>query len=140
MGHYNFGWVLGLLALFFLLLFIAVPAFSSSAIASTITPLLIACIVLDLVVTTVIFIRNFAHRNITVAERLIGQNAIVIEPLQPEGRVMVHGENWIAIIDPDFEENHLAVGSRVRILDVQDLTVHVVPLTVLAQHDSITSA
>ncbi len=62
------------------------------------------------------------RRAVTGAEGLIGRRARVVDPCRPEGRVRVHGELWNARCD-SFAE----VGESVRVLSVDDLTLHVEP-------------
>lgn len=58
-------------------------------------------------------------------EGLIGQEARVIEPLDPTGRVRLHGENWAARLDPP--EGSMPVGETVAILGLDHLTLLVAP-------------
>jgi membrane protein implicated in regulation of membrane protease activity len=62
------------------------------------------------------------RRAVTGAEGLIGRRARVVEPCRPEGRVRVHGELWNARC-----ESFAEVGDTVRVLSVDELTLHVEP-------------
>lgn len=60
----------------------------------------------------------------TGSEGLIGMIAEVRVPLEPEGQVFLNGELWRAI----SQEGPVAAGARVKVLAVDHLTLHVVPL------------
>ena len=57
------------------------------------------------------------------AEGLVGEIGVVSEALDPEGKVMVHGELWWAV-----SETPLAVGTKVRVTAVDRLTLSVRPI------------
>lgn len=65
-----------------------------------------------------------ARRNkvITGAEGMIGQWGVALEDLSPKGRILVHGENWMA-----RSPSPVARGAHVRVRGVQDLLLQVVP-------------
>lgn len=58
-------------------------------------------------------------------EALVGKTAVVVEPLEPEGMVMVEGEYWKAV----SQGPHVPEKQRVRILAVEGNTLLVQPLT-----------
>jgi membrane-bound serine protease (ClpP class) len=57
----------------------------------------------------------------TGVEGLKGEIGVVEEPLEPDGRVFVHGASWKATA----EGGSIAAGSLVRVVRVRDLTVDV---------------
>ena len=58
----------------------------------------------------------------TGAEALVGQEAEVVEPCRPDGKVRVHGELWQARCEEGADP-----GDRVRVTAVRGLTLDVVP-------------
>lgn len=68
-----------------------------------------------------------ARRNkISTGEQgLIGEIGVVQMPLMPSGKVFVHGELWNAVAS-----NTVEVGRNVVVRKVEDLTLHVDPVTV----------
>jgi len=58
------------------------------------------------------------------AEGMIGERAEVIEACDPEGRVKLRGEIWVAVAG---EGGAFAPGDRVRVTAVDGLRVHVGP-------------
>jgi len=69
----------------------------------------------------------------TGREGLIGEKARVIEPLAPEGRVRVLGENWAARLSEPFAHAGEAIeaGRDVRVVHVEELTLIVEPILAL---------
>jgi membrane-bound serine protease (ClpP class) len=65
----------------------------------------------------------------TGAEGLIGKVARVTVPLAPSGRVNLLGEDWAAknLAEPDVP---IAVGQKVRVVEVRGLTLYVAPVDV----------
>ncbi|MCE4599538.1 MAG: hypothetical protein F7C81_05010 [Desulfurococcales archaeon] len=60
-------------------------------------------------------------RDIAVGkEALKGKRAIVIEDLQPEGKVLLEGEIWRA---RSIDKSRIPSGERVYVVDVEDLTL-----------------
>ncbi len=60
-------------------------------------------------------------RDIAVGkEALKGKRAIVIEDLQPEGKVLLEGEIWKA---RSIDKSRIPSGERVYVVDVEDLTL-----------------
>lgn len=58
----------------------------------------------------------------TGAEGLLGETGIVVTPLDPEGRVQIHGELWFARTDtPPVEK-----GVHVKVTAVKDLVLTVI--------------
>lgn len=75
------------------------------------------------IVTLIIHIRR--QRVTTGTEGMIGEIAVAITPLLPDGRVNYAGENWSAVLDdPNIS---LDPGSEVRIVSVEGLRLHVAP-------------
>jgi membrane-bound serine protease (ClpP class) len=66
--------------------------------------------------------RALARRPVVGAEALVGQTGVARDDLMPEGQVMVHGEIWRAIA----ADGGVPSGARVRIVDVNGLTLSVV--------------
>jgi membrane-bound ClpP family serine protease len=60
-------------------------------------------------------------------QRLLDAPAKVIVALAPEGRVLVQGENWAAVLDDAFSDQAIPVGNRVRVIGVEDLRLIVTP-------------
>ncbi len=58
-------------------------------------------------------------------ERLVGAEAVVKQPLDPEGYVRVHGELWRARLTA--AQGPLPVGSRVRVEAAEGMTLIVSP-------------
>jgi membrane-bound serine protease (ClpP class) len=58
----------------------------------------------------------------TGAEALVGQEAQVVEPCRPGGKVRVHGELWQARCEEGAD-----AGDTVRVTAVRGLTLDVVP-------------
>jgi membrane protein implicated in regulation of membrane protease activity len=58
------------------------------------------------------------------AEGMIGERAEVIEACDPEGRVKVRGEIWAAV---SADGRRFEPGERVRVLEVNGLTVRIGP-------------
>jgi membrane-bound serine protease (ClpP class) len=67
----------------------------------------------------------------TGIDGLIGQEATVIQPLKPFGRVRVLGEDWSAALVPGehgaVAMNSVSIGSRVRVVGADGLRLQVVP-------------
>jgi membrane-bound serine protease (ClpP class) len=66
--------------------------------------------------------RALARRPVVGAEALVGETGVARNDLMPEGQVMVHGEIWRAIA----ADGGVPSGARVRIVDVNGLTLSVV--------------
>jgi membrane-bound serine protease (ClpP class) len=66
--------------------------------------------------------RALYGRPITGAVGMVGEAAVVREPLDPEGQVQVHGELWRAV----SEDGPASAGETVRITGVDGLTLKVV--------------
>jgi membrane-bound serine protease (ClpP class) len=60
---------------------------------------------------------------VTGTDTLIGEEAVVTEPLDPSGYVRVRGEVWAATLDNGA--GPAPVGAKVMVWDVQGLTLHV---------------
>jgi membrane-bound serine protease (ClpP class) len=76
------------------------------------------------VVTLIIRIRR---RPVTTGtEGMIGNTAVAITPLLPEGRVNYQGEDWSAVLEPPVMSAD--PGSEVRIVAVDGLRLHVKPV------------
>jgi membrane-bound serine protease (ClpP class) len=66
--------------------------------------------------------RALAARPVLGPSGMVGQTAVARGPLAPEGQVAVQGEIWRAVSEDGAVED----GARVRIIDVQGLTLKVV--------------
>jgi membrane-bound serine protease (ClpP class) len=62
----------------------------------------------------------------TGTEGMIGNTAVAITPLLPEGRVNYQGEDWSAVLEPPVMSAD--PGSEVRIVAVDGLRLHVKPV------------
>ena len=84
-------------------------------------------IVLIVVVGTVVLLTNLAiiptlrQRPVTGAEGMIGERGRVVEPLAPEGTILVEGEHWRA----KSIEGHIGAGEAVEVVSVDGLTLKV---------------
>jgi membrane-bound serine protease (ClpP class) len=83
-------------------------------------------VVLPLAVITIILMR-FAwkatrSKSVTGEEGLVGSIGVTRTDLNPNGKVLIHGELWDA-----RAEDHLPPGSRVRVRNVEGLTLLVEP-------------
>jgi membrane-bound serine protease (ClpP class) len=74
-----------------------------------------------LLVTLVIRARR--NKVVTGNEGMIGETGVVLTPLAPEGKILVHGEYWGAVSPVPLE-----VGVRVRVTAVNGLSLTVEPL------------
>jgi membrane-bound serine protease (ClpP class) len=113
----------GVIALFLgsLMLFSGKPA-SLKISLSVLVPTLLFVSGFFIVVAGLVF-RAQIRRPRTGASGLIGEIGEVREALTPEGKVFVHGELWQAHATIDLPK-----GSRVRVIDVEGLTLSVAPL------------
>jgi membrane-bound serine protease (ClpP class) len=68
-------------------------------------------------------IRAQMRKPATGPEGLVGQLGVVRTPIAPEGQVFVRGEIWRAVSDQEA----IPEGTRVRIVSVDGLTLHVAP-------------
>jgi membrane-bound serine protease (ClpP class) len=68
-------------------------------------------------------IRALRARSVVGAPALVGQVGVAREALSPEGQVQVQGELWRAVA----RGAPVAAGARVRVVDVQGLTLTVEP-------------
>lgn len=59
-------------------------------------------------------------RPVTGKEGMVGESGVVVERLDPRGRVMIHGEIWSAIAGSPIAE-----GKGVRVTSVEGLLLHV---------------
>jgi len=74
----------------------------------------------------VFFLRKVFHRPISAGpEKLVGQIAETITPLNPSGQVKLNGEIWTAI---SYTGMMIAAQRKVKILEVRGTTVHVEPV------------
>ena len=67
-------------------------------------------------------LRSHRQRPITGVEGLVGEVGIAATPLDPAGRVLVHGEYWEAT-----SRSSLAAGTEVRVLKANDRQLEVEP-------------
>jgi membrane-bound serine protease (ClpP class) len=91
----------------------------------------IVVVVLAIVALGVLFGRKVwsalrQEQVLTGWEELIGKVGEVRVPLDPVGQVFVEGALWRAQVDGD--DTPVPVGTRVRIRDVDGLTLHVEPI------------
>ena len=63
---------------------------------------------------------------VTGTDKLIGEEGVVTQPLDPSGYVRVRGEVWAATLDNGA--GPAPVGAKVMVWDVQGLTLHVAPV------------
>lgn len=88
-------------------------------------PVLIAILVLLAVtfitVATVLTIAAHRRQVATGREELVGKEAKVVSPLQPEGRVFIEGEVWQAVLD----EGEALPGEEVIVTQVNGLELRV---------------
>jgi len=74
----------------------------------------------------VFFFRRVFHRPISVGpEKLVGQIAETITPLNPTGQVKLNGEIWTAL---SYTGMMIPPQRKVKILEVRGTTVHVDPV------------
>ncbi len=140
------GVLLMLLAIVLFLLEIKVPSSGALAIGGVVSLLLgslmlfrtagggpsvsLTVIIPALIVTAGFFLfavtmalRAQRQRTTTGREGLIGELAKVIEPIDPEGKVFLHGEVWSAIAASSIPK-----GRKVRVVAVQGLNLEVMPV------------
>jgi len=67
-------------------------------------------------------VRALTQRPVLGASALVGRTAIARDDLAPEGQVTLGGEIWRAVVD----DGPVSAGARVRVVDVQGLTLKVV--------------
>jgi membrane-bound serine protease (ClpP class) len=67
-----------------------------------------------------IVFRSHLQRSMTGAAGMVGERGVVYTPLNPEGKVFVHGEYWQAVSDAP-----IAKGEAVEVLEVVDLKLRV---------------
>jgi len=68
-------------------------------------------------------VRARHNKSMVGIDALLGQIAIVVKPLQPDGQVLVHGEIWEAHSATPVQRD-----ARVRVTAVNGLTLNVEPL------------
>jgi len=74
----------------------------------------------------VFFLRKVFHRPISVGpEKLVGQIAETVTPLNPSGQVKLNGEIWTAI---SYTGMMIPAQRKVKIVEVHGTTVHVEPV------------
>ncbi len=102
-----------------LLLAILLVVFASVSAPWNVVVLAVACV---LEIGEIIFLRRWSRRldahtkQTTGAEGLIGEQAEVVEPCRPNGRVHVHGELWEARCDSGAD-----AGDVVRVTSLEGL-------------------
>jgi membrane-bound serine protease (ClpP class) len=67
--------------------------------------------------------RVFRQKKQTGAESLVGMRAKTITELNPEGRIMLHGEYWKAVAP-----GHVPEGVMVVVVRIEGLTAYVEPI------------
>lgn len=70
---------------------------------------------------------SIRHQPLPATARLLGSRATVVQPLAPQGRVLVQGEDWAASLAAPFATQTLPAGQVVRVLGVVDLHLIVAP-------------
>lgn len=85
------------------------------------TIVLIAVVVTVVLLTNLAIIPTMRQRPVTGAEGMIGERGRVVEPLAPEGTVLVESEHWRA----ESTEGHVRAGETVEIVSVDGLTLKV---------------
>ncbi|HEO64047.1 MAG TPA: nodulation protein NfeD [Candidatus Omnitrophica bacterium] len=85
---------------------------------NVIIPIVLATAGISLFLATAV-IKTHRRKTTLGAEGLIGKTAEVIEDLDPQGKVFVHGEIWRAITD----EGIIPRGRKVKILKVKDMAL-----------------
>jgi membrane-bound serine protease (ClpP class) len=108
--------------------------FNSGPPDQSVSPYLVIGVAVGVGVIAVIVLRYaIATRRLRVdtgGDRLIGQIAVAITPLAPEGRVRILGEDWLAVLAPPSD--HVETGGKVRIVGVNGLRLRVEPVPVLS--------
>lgn len=91
---------------------------------------------LGLITTFLMGIALKARRNkiTTGAQGLMGEIAVARTPLDPEGRVFVHGELWNAVSPVPVQ-----IGEQVRVRGVADLKLQVEPVSVASHQSPVAS-
>lgn len=102
--------------------------------ATRVPPVAIVPTVLVMATLSTLIVRNVirAHRAKidTGVEGLVGELCVVRRALDPRGKVFVHGELWNAVAT----EGVLPVGTRARVVRVEDMWLEVAPLDGVATH------
>jgi membrane-bound serine protease (ClpP class) len=140
------GVLLMILALIFFLAEIKVPSGGALSIGGVISLLLgslmlfrgvsggptvsIGVVIPALILTAGFFLfavtlalRAQRRKTVTGREGLVGEVARVVEDLDPEGKVFLHGEFWTAI-----STEKLTKGQKARVVGVEGLNLHVGPI------------
>ncbi len=68
---------------------------------------------------------NRAAEHDTIFPAVVGEEAVVVEPLSPRGRVRLHGEIWTAVVD---QSGMIEEGQRVRVIQLDGTILTVEPL------------
>ena len=74
-------------------------------------------------------VRARRSKVVTGSEGMIGQFGVALEDLSPEGRILVHGENWLARASAPVPR-----GSQVRVSGIADLQLRVDPVASAVAH------
>jgi membrane-bound serine protease (ClpP class) len=80
----------------------------------------VAIISLFFILVARIVFRSHLRRAMTGEAGMVGERGVAYTPLNPEGRVFVHGEYWQAVSDEP-----IAQGEAVIVLEVVDLKLRV---------------
>jgi len=77
-----------------------------------------------------------AHKQkaVTGEEGLVGEFGVARTPLQPEGKVFVHGELWDAV-----SSSNVAAGARVQVRSVEGLLLRVDPVSAIPSVHAVAS-
>jgi membrane-bound serine protease (ClpP class) len=103
--------------------------FNSGPPDQAISPLLVIGVAAGVGIIALIVLRfAVATRRLRVdtgGDRLLGQLAVAITPLAPNGRVRILGEDWSAVLADPTES--VEIGGKVRIVGVEGLRLRVAP-------------
>jgi membrane-bound serine protease (ClpP class) len=78
-------------------------------------------IITSVLVTLVVRARQ--SKVVTGAEGMVGQVGTALDELNPEGRILVHGENWLA-----QSRSNVPRGATVRVMAIRNLRLRVEPV------------
>jgi membrane protein implicated in regulation of membrane protease activity len=124
-AHHGFLWfvlILSGVALAIVAILVAVGVIAPLAAALTFAGVSVTGALLALAVAL-----SIRHQPLPATVRLLGSRATVVQPLAPQGRVLVHGEDWAASLADPFVAQTLPAGQTVRVLGVVDLQLIVAP-------------
>jgi membrane-bound serine protease (ClpP class) len=76
------------------------------------------------IVLVSLVVKARANKVVSGAEGMIGETGVALVPLEPEGKVFVHGEYWDAVSSAP-----VAAGARVEVVEVDQLKLRVRPVS-----------